>query len=200
MVPMLTHVDNLGDLNLDMSTQEQSLETIASNTGATNTAVGTTEDAASANTVIGLLKNISNNLLSKKITLASIQFFDTEYTAVGPKIPFTEFQELPTGGTVQVAPGDVLVTIEMVTFAGGMSYPVFTMILYQGEETREFPFGGKIYTYIAKNLTFNHAFGTFFFDDSNNIVMSPKTSLILGWTEFSVLINSSFLPLKGISF
>ena len=62
MVPMLTHVDNLGDLNLDMSTQEQSLETIASNTGATNTAVGTTEDAASANTVIGLLKSISNKL------------------------------------------------------------------------------------------------------------------------------------------
>ena len=62
MVPMLTHVDNLDDLNLDMSTQEQSLETIASNTGATNTAVGTTEDAASANTVIGLLKSISNKL------------------------------------------------------------------------------------------------------------------------------------------
>ena len=32
MIPMLTHVDNLGDLNIDMSTQEQSLETIASNT------------------------------------------------------------------------------------------------------------------------------------------------------------------------
>lgn len=32
MIPMLTHVDNLGDLNLDMTSQEQSLETIASNT------------------------------------------------------------------------------------------------------------------------------------------------------------------------
>ena len=32
MIPMLTHVDNLGDLNLDMTTQEQSLERIASNT------------------------------------------------------------------------------------------------------------------------------------------------------------------------
>lgn len=62
MIPMLTHVDNLGDLNLDMSTQEQSLETIASNTGATNTAVGTTEDAASTTTVIGLLKSIVNKL------------------------------------------------------------------------------------------------------------------------------------------
>ena len=62
MIPMLTHVDNLGDLNLDMTTQEQSLETIANNTGATNTAVGTTEDDATSNTVIGLLKSIVNKL------------------------------------------------------------------------------------------------------------------------------------------
>ena len=62
MVPMLTHVDNLGDINLDMTTQEQSLETIANNTEATNTAVGTTEDADTATTVIGLLKSISNKL------------------------------------------------------------------------------------------------------------------------------------------
>ena len=62
MIPMLTHVDNLGDLNIDMSTQEQSLETIASNTGATNTAVGTTEDTDTATTVIGLLKSIVNKL------------------------------------------------------------------------------------------------------------------------------------------
>ena len=62
MIPMLTHVDNLGDINLDMTSQEQSLETIASNTGATNTAVGTTEDADTATTVIGLLKSIVNKL------------------------------------------------------------------------------------------------------------------------------------------
>ena len=90
MIPMLTHVDNLGDINLDMTSQEQSLETIvhntelakdtlniisntlygvgqsaqdaAMNTGATNTAVGTTEDESTANTVIGLLKSISNKL------------------------------------------------------------------------------------------------------------------------------------------
>ena len=62
MIPMLTHVDNLGDINLDMTTQEQSLETIASNTGATNSAVGTTEDADTATTVIGLLKSIVNKL------------------------------------------------------------------------------------------------------------------------------------------
>ena len=105
MIPMLTHVDNLGDINLDMTSQEQSLETIASNTGATNThldfiengiltmisttdatieentrairsntsktdtttsslysSVGTTADAATETTVIGLLKSIVNKL------------------------------------------------------------------------------------------------------------------------------------------
>ena len=62
MIPMLTHVDNLGDINLDMTSQEQSLETIANNTGSTNTAVGTTEDADTATTVIGLLKSIVNKL------------------------------------------------------------------------------------------------------------------------------------------
>ena len=62
MIPMLTHVDNFGDINLDMTSQEQSLETIANNTGSTNTAVGTTEDADTATTVIGLLKSIVNKL------------------------------------------------------------------------------------------------------------------------------------------
>lgn len=62
MIPMLTHVDNLGDINLDMTSQEQYLETIANNTGSTNTAVGTTEDEATATTVIGLLKSIVNKL------------------------------------------------------------------------------------------------------------------------------------------
>ena len=107
MIPMLTHVDNLGDINLDMTSQEQSLETIASNTESasyklgkidnslerfelvvqqidTNTspleqiknntssintsssntaaAVGTTADANTATTVIGLLKSIVNKL------------------------------------------------------------------------------------------------------------------------------------------
>ena len=97
MIPMLTHVDNLGDINLDMTSQEQSLETIASNTsiinntvneinqkmddigpaneriegivaeinltvGETKSAVGTTEDADTWPTVIGLLKSIVNKL------------------------------------------------------------------------------------------------------------------------------------------
>ena len=114
MIPMLTHVDNLGDLNLDMTSQEQSLETIASNTesasyklgkienslervelvvqqidmntapleqienntssiktssantatatSSLNSAVGTTTDVSTSNTVIGLLKSIANKL------------------------------------------------------------------------------------------------------------------------------------------
>ena len=97
MIPMLTHVDNLGDINLDMTSQEQSLEKIGNDTNAirqnTNnierydnsiknevvafspkigniknstagieTAVGTTADADTATTVIGLLKSIVNKL------------------------------------------------------------------------------------------------------------------------------------------
>ena len=97
MIPMLTHVDNLGDLNLDMSTQEQSLQQIADNTNTTNSrlgelvqrqdqtgvivndisgdvsgisiktgnllsSVGLPADESTANTVIGLLKSISNKL------------------------------------------------------------------------------------------------------------------------------------------
>ena len=101
MIPMLTHVDNLDDLNLDMSSQEQSLETIASNTEVMknnlenqqekilnisnnsnemasttieilkcqrlinsnfSSNIGKTTDAATATTVIGLLKSIVNKL------------------------------------------------------------------------------------------------------------------------------------------
>ena len=42
---MLTHVDNLGDINLDMTSQEQSLETIANNTGNTATKLNDVEEA-----------------------------------------------------------------------------------------------------------------------------------------------------------
>ena len=76
MIPMLTHVDNLGDLNLDMSAQEQSLERIVQNTDNTFVAleyngsvemairdsVGRTDDASTTTTVIGLLKSIVNKL------------------------------------------------------------------------------------------------------------------------------------------
>lgn len=97
MIPMLTHVDNLGDINLDMTTQEEILSKIHNDTNgirqSTNnierydntitnevvafsrnipkikdsavgieTAVGTTADADTATTVIGLLKSIVNKL------------------------------------------------------------------------------------------------------------------------------------------
>ena len=90
MIPMLTHVDNLGDLNLDMTTQENLLQSIESDTdrirsfaGITNdnvkytlieaqtihknstdikNAIGTTGDTDTATTVIGLLKSIVNKL------------------------------------------------------------------------------------------------------------------------------------------
>lgn len=76
MIPMLTHVDNLGDINLDMTSQEQSLERIVENTDNTVVAleyngsvemairdsVGRTGDTSNASTVIGLLKSIVNKL------------------------------------------------------------------------------------------------------------------------------------------
>ena len=97
MIPMLTHVDNLGDINLDMTSQEEILSKIHNDTNgirqSTNnierydntianevvafsrnipkikdssvgieTAVGTTADADTATTVIGLLKSIVNKL------------------------------------------------------------------------------------------------------------------------------------------
>ena len=90
MIPMLTHVDNLGDLNLDMTSQEESLQSIDSTTKTIRTAanitsdnvkytlieaqaihrngtdikqvIGTTGDADTATTVIGLLKSIVNKL------------------------------------------------------------------------------------------------------------------------------------------
>lgn len=76
VVPMLTHVDNLG--NIDANTErmriilantDDTIQNIESTTRDINQSnnfimntVGTTEDAATATTVIGLLKSISNKL------------------------------------------------------------------------------------------------------------------------------------------
>ena len=104
-IPMLTHVDNLGDIKTDLAGQQKILSNIESNTRETNirlddiengfirnidetnrgietntssiktsssntatatsslySSVGTTADASTSNTVIGLLKSISNKL------------------------------------------------------------------------------------------------------------------------------------------
>ena len=89
-IPVLTHVDNLSDMKIDMSAQEQSLQQIAedttlikskletvlsgmsqdynqqndikANTTYLQTSVGLPADASTSNTVIGLLKSISNKL------------------------------------------------------------------------------------------------------------------------------------------
>ena len=89
-IPVLTHVDNLSDMKIDMSAQEQSLQEITENIRDTNdkletvlsgmsqdynqqndikanttylqTSVGLPADASTSNTVIGLLKSIANKL------------------------------------------------------------------------------------------------------------------------------------------
>ena len=89
-IPVLTHVDNLSDMKIDMSAQERSLEQISDNTTMINmkmegirsgmaenynqleeinvnttslqTSVGLPADESTSNTVIGLLKSIANKL------------------------------------------------------------------------------------------------------------------------------------------
>ena len=89
-IPVLTHVDNLSDMKIDMSTQERLLSQIDStadsidrnveniklgqnhevdslvninmDTTYLKNSVGLPADAASSNTVIGLLKSIANKL------------------------------------------------------------------------------------------------------------------------------------------
>ena len=89
-IPVLTHVDNLSDMKIDMSAQEQSLQEITDNTTIIKsklenvlsgmsqdynqqndikanttylqTSVGLPADASTSNTVIGLLKSIANKL------------------------------------------------------------------------------------------------------------------------------------------
>lgn len=89
-IPVLTHVDNLSDMKIDMSAQEQSLQQISNNTTITNSkldniisgqskdfnqqsyinantaylqkSVGLPDDTTRDHTVIGLLKSIANKL------------------------------------------------------------------------------------------------------------------------------------------
>ena len=89
-IPVLTHVDNLSDMKIDMSAQEQLLsqidntakrldrnvedielgqnnevqllDNISQDTTSLISSVGLPADASTSNTVIGLLKSISNKL------------------------------------------------------------------------------------------------------------------------------------------
>lgn len=88
MIPMLTHVDNLGDINLDMTSQEQSLETIASNT---NTISNTVENIKSNVALTGQFVDdihqriIENNINTDRInsSVGSISDADTATTVIG---------------------------------------------------------------------------------------------------------------------
>lgn len=88
MIPMLTHVDNLGDINLDMTSQEQSLETIASNT---NKISNTVENIKSNVALTGQFVDdihqriIENNINTDRInsSVGSISDADTATTVIG---------------------------------------------------------------------------------------------------------------------
>ena len=88
MIPMLTHVDNLGDLNIDMTSQEQSLETIASNTGATNnrlrdlfeTTARIDENTFNTNLNAGEINSITSSLNS---AVGSITDASSSNTVIG---------------------------------------------------------------------------------------------------------------------
>lgn len=88
MIPMLTHVDNLGDINLDMTSQEQSLETIASNT---NTISNTVEKinsnvALTSNFVDDIQQRITENAMNTdriNSAVGSISDADTKATVIG---------------------------------------------------------------------------------------------------------------------
>lgn len=62
VVPLLVHEDCMEGIHLDLVNQQATLSNIASNTNEAVTAVGTTTDESTSNTVIGLLKSISNKL------------------------------------------------------------------------------------------------------------------------------------------
>lgn len=57
VIPLLVHEDCMGDIG-------EKVENIETNTDVLKESVGTTADGSSANTVIGLLKSISNKLTS----------------------------------------------------------------------------------------------------------------------------------------
>ena len=89
MIPVLTHVDNLGDINLDMTTQEQSLETIASNTTSINSTVDVIGTQLARNgDDVQIIKQeivtaIDPNISEIKTTVGTTEDTDTATTVIG---------------------------------------------------------------------------------------------------------------------
>lgn len=81
MIPMLTHVDNLGDINLDMTSQEQSLETIANNTNTISQNVDRIfQEIIDVNPTTGRIEGIAAeiNLTAGEINASIGRYSDTD--------------------------------------------------------------------------------------------------------------------------
>ena len=88
MIPMLTHVDNLGDINLDMTTQEQSLERIANDTNAIRQNTNNIEryDNAIKNEVVVFSPNVTkikNSAVGIETAVGTTADTDTATTVIG---------------------------------------------------------------------------------------------------------------------
>ena len=88
MIPMLTHVDNLGDLNLDMTSQEQSLEMIADNTSSIKTDVDTIntkagQSAQNTKFILQETQTIHSNTTDINATIGKTGDADTATTVIG---------------------------------------------------------------------------------------------------------------------
>ena len=88
MIPMLTHVDNLGDLNLDMTFQEQSLETIANNTNTISNTVNEINQimdyiGPSTSRIENLVSEINLNSSETNVAVGRASDTDTATTVIG---------------------------------------------------------------------------------------------------------------------
>lgn len=61
-IPVLVHEDCMGSISAGLAKQEANIANTATATSSINSSVGTTSDASTSNTVIGLLKSIVNKL------------------------------------------------------------------------------------------------------------------------------------------
>ena len=88
MIPMLTHVDNLGDINLDMTTQEQSLETIASNTNTISNTVNEINQkmddiGPTTSRIEGIASEINLTVSETNVAVGKASDTDTATTVIG---------------------------------------------------------------------------------------------------------------------